>query len=142
MKQMGKSFRGCQIGWCAVLLCILLYHTAVAAGIHPEALAAMMPSCLMRTVLGLYCPGCGGTRAVILLLEGHPIRSFFYHPVVLYAAVLGGWYLISNTIAWLSRGRLARGSRYHHWYGIGAAVLVAFNWVIRNFLLLVFHITL
>ena len=90
MKQMGKSFRGCQIGWCAVLLCILLYHTAVAAGIHPEALAAMMPPCLMRTVLGLYCPGCGGTRAVILLLEGHPIRSFFYHPVVLYAAVLGG----------------------------------------------------
>ena len=59
MKQMGKSFRGCQIGWCAVLLCILLYHTAVAAGIHPEALAAMMPPCLMRTVLGLYCPGCG-----------------------------------------------------------------------------------
>src|SRR5699024_11763741 len=99
MKQMGKSFRGCQIGWCAVLLCILLYHTAVAAGIHSEALAAMMPPCLMRTVLGLYCPGCGGTRAVLLLVEGHPIRSFFYHPVVLYAAVLGGWYLISNTIA-------------------------------------------
>ena len=142
MKQMGKSFRGCQIGWCAVLLCILLYHTAVAAGIHSEALAAMMPPCLMRTVLGLYCPGCGGTRAVILLLEGHPIRSFFYHPVVLYAAVLGGWYLISNPTACLPRGRRPRGSRYHHWYGIGAAVLVASNWVIRNFLLLVFHITL
>ena len=92
--------------------------------------------------LNQYCPGCGGTRAVILLLEGHPILSFLHHPVVLYAAVLGGWYLISNTIAGMSHGRLAKGSSYHHWYGIGAAILVAANWVIRNLLLLLFHITL
>lgn len=142
MNQTGKSFRGCQIGWSAILLCILLYHLAAAAGIYPETLAAAMPPCLMRTVLGLYCPGCGGTRAVILLLEGHPILSFLHHPVVLYAAVLGGWYLISNTIAGMSHGRLAKGSSYHHWYGIGAAILVAANWVIRNLLLLLFHITL
>lgn len=142
MNQTGKSFRGCQIGWCVVLLCVILWHIAVRIGIRPEEIAAMMPPCLMRTMLGMYCPGCGGTRAVLLLLEGHPVRSFFYHPVILYAAILGGWYLISNTVAWISHGRLGKGSSYHRWYGIGAAVLVTANWVIRNLLLLFFHITL
>lgn len=142
MNQKEKSFRGCQIGWCAVLLCIVLYHMAAAVGLHLEDLAAKMPPCLMRTVLGLYCPGCGGTRAVIYLLKGHPILSLYCHPVVLYGAILGSWYLLSNTVAWLFGGRIWKGSRYHHWYGIGAAALVAVNWIIRNLLLLLFHITL
>lgn len=142
MNQTGKSFRGCQIGWCVLLLCVILWQMAARNGIHPEAIAAMMPPCLMRTMLGLYCPGCGGTRAVLLLLEGHPIRSFFCHPLVLYAATLAGWYLISNTAAWITRGRLCQGSSFHPWYGIAAVVLVVANWLIRNLLLLLFHITL
>ena len=40
--------------------------------------------CLFRAVAKIYCPGCGGTRAVYLLLTGHPVLSFLYHPIVLY----------------------------------------------------------
>ena len=40
--------------------------------------------CLFRAVTKIYCPGCGGTRAVYLLLTGHPVLSFLYHPIVLY----------------------------------------------------------
>ncbi|MBQ6855594.1 MAG: DUF2752 domain-containing protein, partial [Lachnospiraceae bacterium] len=35
--------------------------------------------CMFRMLTGLYCPGCGGTRAVKALLTGHPIQSFLYH---------------------------------------------------------------
>ena len=43
--------------------------------------------CLFHMVTGYYCPGCGGTRAVIALMHGHVIRSFIFHPLVPYAAI-------------------------------------------------------
>ena len=104
MKQMGKSFRGCQIGWCAVLLCILLYHTAVAAGIHPEALAAMMPPCLMRTVLGLYCPGCGAGRACYSILHGQFLEAFCYNPLMTVLLPLIGLYIAARMVDWVVTG--------------------------------------
>ena len=42
--------------------------------------------CLFHMVTGYYCPGCGGTRAVIALLHGDIIASFIYHPLVPYTA--------------------------------------------------------
>ena len=47
-----------------------------------------VPDCYFETITGLYCPGCGGTRAVIALFRGHIVESFIYHPVVPYAAVV------------------------------------------------------
>ena len=44
--------------------------------------------CVFRLITGLYCPGCGGTRAVFLLLGGHVAESFYYNPVVPYMAVI------------------------------------------------------
>lgn len=41
--------------------------------------------CIFYETTGLYCPGCGGTRATKALLRGEVIRSFRYHPFVLYA---------------------------------------------------------
>ena len=40
--------------------------------------------CLFHFFTGFYCPGCGGTRAVRLLLKGDLAGSFQYHPFVLY----------------------------------------------------------
>ena len=47
--------------------------------------------CLFQMMTGLYCPGCGGTRAVRALLSGHPVLSFLYHPVVPYMASVAVW---------------------------------------------------
>lgn len=43
--------------------------------------------CIFFERTGLYCPGCGGTRAVISLLRGKVVQSFLYHPFVIYFAV-------------------------------------------------------
>lgn len=44
--------------------------------------------CLFRSLTGLYCPGCGGTRALRFLLKGDVLRSLWYHPLVGYMAVV------------------------------------------------------
>lgn len=46
------------------------------------------PKCDFLSKTGLYCPGCGGTRAVKCLLKGDLIRSFLYHPFVPYCAIM------------------------------------------------------
>ena len=42
------------------------------------------PPCAFFTRTGLYCPGCGGTRALKSLLRGDFIKAFMYHPFVVY----------------------------------------------------------
>lgn len=142
MKQSAFAIRLCIISWCVILLGVLLDQICRWAGLDFSWLLSQMPPCVFRTYLGLYCPGCGGTRAILALLAGHPLESFRYHPVVLYGTALYGWYLITNTIQWITKDKLPVAVRYHAWFGIGAVVLTLGNWVLRNILLLVFHITM
>ena len=43
--------------------------------------------CIFHLLTGLYCPGCGGTRAVKYLLQGDWKNSLIYHPFVLYCVI-------------------------------------------------------
>ena len=45
-------------------------------------------SCTFSQKLHLYCPGCGGTRAVKYLLEGKILYSLLAHPIPVYAGVI------------------------------------------------------
>ena len=53
-----------------------------------ELMAGQGFPCLFHLMTGLYCPGCGGTRAVRALLRGDLAMSFQYHPLVLYMAAV------------------------------------------------------
>ena len=41
---------------------------------------AGVPVCLFQAMSGLPCPGCGLTRALSSLVQGHPAAAFSYHP--------------------------------------------------------------
>lgn len=45
-------------------------------------------SCRVAELLGIYCPGCGGSRAVAALLRLDIVGCFFYSPFVLVAVAL------------------------------------------------------
>ncbi len=92
--------------------------------------------CLFRSLTGLYCPGCGGTRAVRYLLQGEIGRSLWYHPLVGYMAVVivlesGAWAVRT----WGKRKRRAGTVRFLGHYeaevyvGIGIG---AVNWAVKN----------
>lgn len=115
--------------------------------------------CLFHLLTGFYCPGCGGTRAIRLMLQGYWLQSLQYHPFVLYvllaAAAEGVLFLWSlagkrhvgtgeadrknggNTrgktggISCRSRYRDGFLRRYPWWVSIGAGI-VLINWIVKN----------
>ena len=102
--------------------------------------AVQMP-CLFHLLTGLYCPGCGGTRAVKYLLRGQITESFVYHPLVPFAAVA----VTAELVSWLAARYFKKPGLClgHERLLIGIAVAVtAVNWVVKNVLLIGFGIDL
>lgn len=92
--------------------------------------------CTLYTVAGLYCPGCGGTRAVNFLLHGQLYQSFVYHPVVPYTGILVLCYMLSHTLSILTKGRVkAMLFRPIYFYIMIGIILV--NWIVKDALILV-----
>ena len=97
--------------------------------------------CLFHFLTGFYCPGCVGTRAVRLLLQGKVAKSFQYHPFVLYLAavlLLEALLYLAGAL-WKREGRRpytqGRAERYRLWTVMGV-VIVMVNWVVKNVCLL------
>lgn len=125
------------LGW------MLLGAAAVLAGVtkgFPMQMKIFSLPCIFWELTGYYCPGCGGTRACAALFRGEIVRSFLCQPVVVYTAVVFAWYMISHTIEYLTRGRLAVGMRYRDLYLYLAAAIILIQWVVRNLLKLVWGI--
>lgn len=45
-------------------------------------LAAILPACPIHERLGVVCPGCGGTRAILALLHGDVSKAFHFNPLL------------------------------------------------------------
>lgn len=126
------------IGLCLPCMGAVIY---VAGRILPaEILGKFYIPCILHQVTGLYCPGCGGTRAVETLLEGKFFISFLYHPVVLYAAAVYIWFMISHTIEKLSGRRYKVGMHYRHLYIYLAFAVIIINTAVKDIALTAFGI--
>lgn len=97
---------------------------------------------MLHLLTGYYCPGCGGTRAVYALLRGEVWRSFCYHPFVPYVAVVGSWFMVSQTIERLSGGRIKIGLHFREIYMWIALGIIAVNFLVKNAALLIWHVDL
>ncbi len=119
---------------------IVLIILGVLGGIYliADSCHRTLP-CLLHFATGLYCPGCGGTRAVKALFHGHLIRSFIYHPVVPYGAVMCLLFFGSHTLENLHVPHI-RGMRFKNiyvWILLGLAIA---GCIIKNILLVGFDI--
>jgi hypothetical protein len=126
-------------GWCffAILLCCARWREQLSG-----ILARYAMPCMFHAVTGLYCPGCGGTRAVFALLRGKLLTSFLYHPIVLYTVISGGWFMVSQTIERVSGRKRSWGMRFHEGYLWAALVIIVVQCLIKNIALLVWQIKL
>ena len=97
--------------------------------------------CVLYFLCGIYCPGCGGTRAVKALLDGAILQSVWYQPLVLYSVILIGGFMLTHTLERIGVKRI-KGWKFHSWYLYGALVILVMNFFIKNILLLCFHISM
>jgi hypothetical protein len=54
---------------------------AVAVWRDPSVLTTFPPPCVFRKATGIYCPGCGSTRALRALFEGDFFAALRYNPL-------------------------------------------------------------
>lgn len=117
------------IGLC--LLGVLLLFV-VLKQMMPKFLEFEQMPCLLHLLTGLYCPGCGGTRAVKALLRGKILQSFAYHPIVLYGVSIYVWFMVSHTIEKLSKGKFRIGMHYRDSYLWIALAIVVINIAVKD----------
>jgi hypothetical protein len=106
---------------------------AILAWRHPTELP--IPSCPSR-MLGLYCPGCGSTRATHLLLRGEFAAAWRHNPGLVVVGVPALAIYVVGLLLALCTGRSIRvlpfGPATAAWFGaILVTALVAWA-VVRN----------
>lgn len=87
--------------------------------------------CVVYKLFGVYCPGCGGTRAVIALLHGELLKSLWYHPFVMYTMVMYVLFMLSHTLEKL-HVPLIKGMLFEPWIMYGMLVMIGLNFVMKN----------
>jgi hypothetical protein len=115
-------------GWIVLSISAVLIFLYKGLGLD---LFALLPPCVFHAATGYDCPGCGGSRAVHALLSGHPVKSALYHPFFFYATCVGGWFMLSQTIERISRGKLKIAMSYRDVYLWIAVALIAANWMFK-----------
>lgn len=107
----------------AVLIFIYIFN--------PASWSIFYPSCPFHALTGLYCPGCGSTRALYQLLHGHPVMAFDLNPFMMMSLPFLGYCLLSFIIAGISGRRLPNANvpTALIWTFLGVILLF---WVLRN----------
>ena len=103
--------------------------------------APAVSGCWVYRTWHLYCPGCGGTRALIALAKGQLLQALWFHPIVPVTAIWASIYLASQTL-WRLRGRSGWALHYDSRWPIWLLRLLVANWIVRNLLMLGFGIKL
>lgn len=70
---------------------IMMFAVMLLQKIH------VVPSipCGLVVIFHIYCPGCGGTRALFSMMQGHFLESLYYNPAVLLGALLIIYYEVA-----------------------------------------------
>lgn len=89
----------------------------------------LLPSCAFHEMTGLYCPGCGSTRALHYLLHGELREALRYNALfVLVLPLLGAIFLVCA----IRRRPSTTTPRWQwRWLALLVAIIVSFG-VVRN----------
>lgn len=100
-----------------------------------EKLIRLEAPCTFHEVTGLYCPGCGCTRAAKFLIRGDVKQSLIFNPIVLYICIATFIFLLFAVKYKVSGKVLKKDRIILPMLYIGVFILLV-NWIIKDFLLI------
>lgn len=110
----------------------LLAAGVIAWLMDPVKPQRLLPDCMLLSLTGLYCPGCGVTRAAAALAHGRLIDAAGYNlPAVLIGFPAAGWLLLN----WLSiamRGCPVPAPRLSSRFAFFLVAFIILFWILRN----------
>lgn len=95
--------------------------------------------CATVKFLHVYCPSCGGTRALNALINLSFFKSFMYNPIVLYVFLMFLYYYIKTTLSILFSKKFKPCSFNVMVVYIGLVIIFS-NCFLKNFLAIFFNI--
>jgi hypothetical protein len=119
------------------------WATLGAAGLHIGLVTAGLPgwSCPFRHALGIPCPGCGFSRAVVALWHGDINLSLTYHAFAVPMLLFAGFLILASLLPHHPRDWLiTRTANLEHRWAVAATGLTLLfgYWLVR---LIFFHST-
>ncbi len=132
MKYKRKKFLLLHAG--AVLLVLLFPLYRVGISMLPRSFVG----CMMHDVLFLYCPLCGGTRAIAALLKFDVAAALRYNALVTTGCVAA---LVLDAVAWVRFfQRRSFCPRFPRWSWIGGIIVFLGFGVLRNWLMIAYGV--
>ena len=89
--------------------------------------------CGFRVRYGIYCPGCGGTRALIALLEGDLVQSLRYNPITVLFLLDVFLMTLFGNIRKATKGKYAF-IRFRLFCNVGFLIFIIGYFLVRNYL--------
>ena len=124
------------------IMCIITIPALTLGLWYMKATKEFLPDgtsmCVLWQAFGIYCPGCGGTRAFRAMFRGDILHALYYHPAAVYGVGLYVSYLISQSIMRISKGRIP-GIKFRPVYLYIMLGLIVLNFIMKNVLLFFFH---
>lgn len=124
------------------LLLLLGFVFVIVVNIFNLEASDIFNPCIFHKITGLYCPGCGMTRATIFLAKGNILASIYHNPTILYVAIISVWSVLSYIVKPYDKKQKYNQFYFQYkdiyiWIGL---VLLLGTFVIRNILSFFFKI--
>ena len=99
----------------------------------------VIPKCFFYKKFGIYCLGCGATRAVYSLSSGDILKSIYYNPIILYLLVVDSGYLITEGISIVLKCKNKFYIKNINFYIYIGFLILILNWIIKMVMLFYGH---
>lgn len=117
--------------WLSILLIpVVIFTYAAIYQIAEFTGMKSMTTCMLKSITGIPCPGCGGTRSVLCLIHGRIFSSLYYNAFATYTVIVYGIFLITQTLQRLTKGRI-QGMKYKDGYIIAAVVILVCQYLLK-----------
>ncbi len=123
------------IRWPLVFCMVMGVLLGLAYGyfIDPSASQGLTMKCVTYEQTGLYCPGCGETRAFHAMLHGHILEAFDYNLLFPFVAVIMFWFFLVGLTTLIFRKRVMWiPETFPLWAAILIAVVIVLFTILRN----------